>query len=199
MFRNTAISNSKIEANEEGSPEAKNADSMSMGHYRQRALSSGGRSYTNIKKINEERELEECHQYMQQCETRMRKAMDLRRRQQELVKDNMHNQTSRVNEKMSIVQAQQQAKFEKAFETNVENRRKIEEAKKKKAEEKYGEMEYNKEKKHEKLMAIHARQQEQKLKQEKRDRDLNKKWNQLMKKPVSFSGNLSFYESMATR
>ena len=60
-------------------------------------------------------------------------------------------------------------------------------------------MEYNKEKKHEKLMAIHARQQEQKLKQEKRDRDLNKKWNQLMKKPVSFSGNLSFYESMATR
>ena len=49
------------------------------------------------------------------------------------------------------------SKFEKAFEANYEHRKKIEVAKKKAAEEKSQQLEYDKEKKQEKLMAIHAR------------------------------------------
>ena len=65
MFRNTALSSSQLENDEEGGSPDKNEAIISMGAYRQRAISSHGRSFTHIKRINEEREMEECHGYMQ--------------------------------------------------------------------------------------------------------------------------------------
>lgn len=37
---------------------------------------------------------------MAQCENKMRKATELRRKQQDCFRENMHNLTSRVNEKV---------------------------------------------------------------------------------------------------
>ena len=106
MFRNTALSSSQLENDEEGGSPDKNDASISMGAYRKRAMSSHGRSCHQIKRINEEREMEECHGYMQQCETRLRKASDVRREQQKIYKDAKDKLSGRTAERLGVVYAQ---------------------------------------------------------------------------------------------
>jgi len=84
--------------NENG--EGKADTSISVAPIRLRAQSSTGRSASNIKRIKESKEIENCRSYMAQCEIKMRKATELRRKQQDCFRENMHNLTSRVNEKV---------------------------------------------------------------------------------------------------
>jgi len=85
--------------------------------------------------------------------------------------------------------------FEKNFEANYEHRKKIEVARKTKDEESRLAADYNFEKKNEKLEMLRKRQEDNKVRLDKRNMSLDKRWRNIKKKPATFAdGNFSFYE-----
>ena len=77
----------------------------------------------------------------------MRRATELRQKQTQDISANMQNLTNRVNEKLLFKSAKMENDFQSEFEKNVLKRQKIEEKKKKKAEEKNAWAEFKQEEK----------------------------------------------------
>ena len=123
------------------------------------------------------------------------------KKQQEM-KDHMQNLTNRVNEKLNYKAERIENDYQSQFEKNILKRKAIEDKKKKQDMERFQEKEFANEKKHEKLMEIERRREDNRIMLERRNQSLEKRW-QGIKKRVTGGGNLqgqaAFYESMAVK
>lgn len=104
------------------------------------------------------------------------RATDLRNRETEKLKGKMVEITEKVEEKREFKHVQIENEFMSEFEKNVKKREKMEEKKKKLAEAKNYDTEQDAEKKLEKLDGVKARQENNKIKLQKRNQSLEKRW-----------------------
>ena len=169
----------------------------------QRAYSSQGfRQCDLIKKMQEEQELEGINSVMAKCEADVKRATEFRRKAQadKLEANRARSSSQKTVSRLNLVYQQHQSRFEKAFEVDYEHRKKISDARKRIEEEERLIHDDNKERKNEKLMMLRKRQEDNKIKLDKRNNTLDKRWRQIKKKPATFAdGNFSFYEPVAQR
>ena len=102
---------------------------------KQRAFSSTGRTQGQFNRLMEMEEVEAINNGLQRYEARMRKASELRTKQQYELSANMKDMTSKVDEKILKKGEEEEKYYVDMFERNVMKRKKMEEKKKKKAEE----------------------------------------------------------------
>jgi len=162
--RNVALSSSNRNLTKEKSTEnlEGRASSANLLPMKQRAFSSTGRTANAFNKLQEMQELEQIRSGLLRFEDRMKRASERREKAQNSVKQQMYNQTNRVNEKLLFKTQKQENDYHTRFEQNVLDRQKIEEKKKKRAEELVQLAEFDHEKKQEKIMGVMARQQNNK-------------------------------------
>ena len=167
---------------------------------KQRAYSSTGRTQLHFSKLQEMEEVEAIQNGLQRFEIRMQKATE--RREQEILdlKTNMKNLTKTVNEKLEFKNAKIENDYQAEFEKNVLKRSKMEEKKKKQQENQYNLLEFDKEKKEEKLDMVRRRQQDRIEQQAKQNKKLEQTWEKRKKRQQGMTeGQAAFYESMAAK
>lgn len=106
----------------------------------------------------------------------MKRATELRQKEQDKLKANMKNLTGRMKDILQYKSQQVEDDYFEEFKKNIQKREQMEIKKKKDQEAKNAQFEYDMEKKIEAQMAIRNRQENNRIQLEKRNLSLEKRW-----------------------
>lgn len=138
---------------------------------------------------------------LQDYEVKMQEAAEKRMKAKQDQTSYAETRNKRVVEKLEYKTAQTEEFYRSEFEKNVEKRRKIEEKKKKLGEERTQTYEYFQQKKFEKMDNIKAKQTQNKNIEDKKNRKLEIRWQEIRKRTADLSMRQPYalYESMVSK
>ena len=132
---------------------------------------------------------------LQRYQEKMARATELRQKQTEGVKDRMDKLVGHVEEKREFKHVMVENDYMAEFRKNVEKREKMEEKKKKLAEAKNYDKDQDREKKELHWEEIKGRQDDNRIKLQKRNASLEKRWQHIKDRGNNMTnGQAAFYE-----
>ena len=162
---------------------------------------SGNRTLNNFYLLKELEEIEMIKNGLQDYELKMQEAAEKRMKVKQDQTSYAVTINNRVAEKLEFKTAQTEEFYRSQFEKNYEKRKRIEDKKKKLCEERFQTKEYYYEKKIEQMNNIRAKQAQNKNIEDKKNRKLEIRWQEIKKRNADLSMRQPYalYESMVSK